>query len=152
MLQNWLIVIRMCRSVASGLLISVLHLAKYSTSIQYTIHAVSEYVLPTLWLCKCIWKALQLMWMSASGTVWAMQWKCRGLFYTFLYITMVMTDWPIYWQLMAIQRTEMGDIWGSLRIWISEKVSRLKDRDYRLSLLCCDFTMITSFIQHIVCC
>ena len=29
-------------------------------------HAVSEYVLPTLSLCKCIWKALQLMRMSAS--------------------------------------------------------------------------------------
>ena len=107
MLQHWLIVIRMCRSVGNGLLISMLHLAKYSTWLvhEYMMHAVSEYVLPTLWLCECIRKALQLMRMSASGTeVWAMQRKRWGLFYTFLNINMVMTDWLIYWQLMASEK------------------------------------------------
>ena len=65
----------------------------------YMMHAVSEYVLPTLWRCKCKWKALQRMRMPASGT--AVQRKRWGLFYNFLYITIVMTDWLIYWQLMA---------------------------------------------------
>jgi len=75
----------------------------------YMMHVVSEYVLPTLWLRKYIWKAVQLMRMSAAGTkVWAKHRKCPGFFYTFLYITMLMTDWVIYWQLMA---SENGNGW-----------------------------------------